>query len=193
MCHEAHGSSNTALIRTTLTPPSVEDTVAVPGNDRWLCYACHPGGLATYSGGLTYEASTHGSSDATVAITTEWAKRFPAGSAETSRAAGECQVCHAATGRNDGTGKPYPKLQDAVGPALCYRCHDRGSTIASDVASLYPTTTADVPEVIAAYGASPTTQQFSLVQVYSRESSAVGRSPLAATGDRGHRRADGRR
>ena len=106
VCHEAHGSTNTALIRTTLAPPSVEDTVAVPGNDRWLCYACHPGGLATYSGGLTYEASTHGTSEATVAITAEWAERYPAGSAETSRKAGECQVCHAATGRDDGTGKP---------------------------------------------------------------------------------------
>ena len=54
-CHAAHGSNNPPLITEQLVPPAAPTTLTVPANDRWLCFGCHPGSLATYPGGLTYQ------------------------------------------------------------------------------------------------------------------------------------------
>lgn len=181
-CHAPHGSDNTALIVETLNPPSAPETVTVPANDRWLCYGCHAVALATYKGGYTYERSSHGSSDATIPVTAEWASRLPAESAETSRAAGECQSCHVAMGADDGSGNPIAKLATAEGSMLCFDCHGLGSKIATDVASVYETAGAPVLEVVAAYAAANTSRQFGVAQIYTRDatSSATLSSPRQA-------------
>jgi hypothetical protein len=80
-------------------------------------------------------------------------------------------------GTDDGSGTPIPKLANAEGNELCYRCHDGSLPLAADIASVYPTTTADVPEIITAYGATPATAQFGIAQVYSGESSVTAELP----------------
>ncbi len=124
--------------RLTATP-SVPDTVAVPANDRWLCYGCHANAQAKYPGGLVHQTSAHGSTTQTVPVGTEWATRLPSPSADATRLVGECQTCHAPIGVDDGSGAPIPKLLKAEGTALCYSCHGTGSTIATDMESMYPT------------------------------------------------------
>ncbi len=42
VCHQPHGSDNTALIVETIFPPAAPTTTSVPANDRWLCFSCHP-------------------------------------------------------------------------------------------------------------------------------------------------------
>ena len=174
ICHEPHGSNNTALVVEQLAPPtpSVADTVAVPANDRWLCYGCHANAQAKYPGGLVHQTSAHGSTTQTVPVGTEWATRLPVGSPATERLVGECQTCHAPHGVDDGSGAPIAKLLKAKGTALCYTCHGTGSTIATDMQSMDPTVAAGVPEVIVGFGASASTVQFGRVQVYSRQTAA---------------------
>ena len=116
ICHEPHGSSNAALVVQRLTPPSAPDTVAVPANDRWLCYGCHADALATYAGGLVHQGSSHGLSTQTVPVDAEWASRLASPSADATRQVGECQTCHAPMGVDDGTGTPVPNWSRPMGP-----------------------------------------------------------------------------
>jgi Doubled CXXCH motif (Paired_CXXCH_1) len=134
VCHDPHGSNSAPSIVSEIAPPSVATTVTVPGNDRSLCYGCHPGAQATYPGGVAFNASGHGSSATTVPITWEWASRDLTETAR-DRRVGECQVCHDPMGRNDGSGKPVARLGLAQGRVLCYQCHGAASTVATDVAS----------------------------------------------------------
>ncbi len=167
-CHQPHGSANPPLIVSQLATPSAPATYAVPANDRWLCYGCHPGDQDTYHGGIAYEASGHGSSDATIAAEGEWVARREPGSAETSRAVGECQVCHRPMGVDDGTGTAIPKLAALEGKDLCYVCHGLASTVATDVASVDFPDADGVTEVITAFGATTSTVEAARLQVRSR-------------------------
>jgi predicted CXXCH cytochrome family protein len=176
-CHHPHGSDNSALIQEVLYPPAAPATVAVPANDRWLCFGCHPGSQATYSGGLTYQASTHGTSTATVTVDAEWA------SAGETRTVGECQSCHSPMGRSDGAGGTVAKLAHAEGKDLCFRCHGLGSQIASDLAQFeFPASEAGAPELMATYDADELAAAYSRVAVYTQES--TGTAPRDILGPR---------
>jgi len=172
ICHAPHGSDNTALVTMELAPPSVASTIAVPANDRWLCFGCHPASEATYAGGATYQGSTHGLSTQTVAVSTEWAARLPVGSPDRDRRVGECQACHVAMGADDGSGEPVAKLAKADGDALCFSCHGQGSVVATDIASVYAPAGAPVLEVFGAFGGATDLRHYGLAQAYTRETSS---------------------
>ncbi len=182
VCHAPHGSSNRALVAMELAPPSVPMTVPVSGNDRSLCLACHANALASYPGVAVYEGSGHGSSVTTISIAAEWVTRLPEGSADSSRTVGQCQVCHASMGRDDGTGNPIPKLQKAEGSVACYRCHGVDSIISADIRSEYATAGAPVREIVASFAASSTATRYGVTHVYTRDttSSAALLSPRQA-------------
>lgn len=171
-CHQPHGSSNPPLIVTELATPSAPATWAVTANDRWLCYGCHAAPEATYAGGLTYQTSTHGSSSTTVPALGEWTDRLAPGSAESSRAVGECQACHRPMGKNDGAGAPIDKLAAAEGKTLCYACHGFASTIATDMASMDYSDADGVLEVITGHSATASTTGAARLQVRSRLTTA---------------------
>lgn len=171
-CHDPHGSPYAPSIVTQLTPPSAPTTTPVIANDRWMCYGCHAAADSSYPGAPVYEGSSHGSSPATVSVGWEWASRDLSPTAR-NRRVGECQVCHDPMGRDDGTGKPLPKLAEASMPGICYTCHSVGSQIATDMASLAFKPTAGLVSVAAAYGADPASPQFGLAQVYTQEATSA--------------------
>ncbi len=123
-------------------------------------------------GGSSIKASSHGLTSQTVPVGTEWATRLPVGDPDAERLVGECQTCHVAMGADDGSGAPIAKLAKADGDGLCYGCHGTGSTIATDVASVYATAGAPVLEVVGAYGAATNLKQYGLAQVYTRQTAA---------------------
>jgi hypothetical protein len=127
-CHEPHGSAVAPLLVASIVPTAVPTTFTVTADNRTFCIACHVPASATWEGSATYAASGHGSSTATVSITATW---VPAG----SRRVGECQVCHAPMGRNDGTGHAIPKLLDAKGRVQCESCHVSGGVAAVETSS----------------------------------------------------------
>lgn len=116
ICHDPHGSAVAPLLVAALVPASAPATFAVTADDRTFCVACHGTKSASWEGTAAYATSSHGSSAATVSITATW---VPGG----SRRVGECQVCHAPMGRNNGSGGAIPKLLEAKGRALCDACH----------------------------------------------------------------------
>ncbi len=198
VCHDPHGSNTAPSIVTEIAPPSVPATTSVPGNDRSLCYACHPGSQATYPGGVAYNASTHGSSATTVPITWEWASRDLSETAR-DRRVGECQVCHDPMGRDDGSGKPVARLALAQGRTLCYQCHGVGSTVATDVASSIdaPAGESSRPELFVAWSPAVNAGTYDNIQLFTvdttgtpprqmvgpRQFKPTGRAGDAASGD----------
>jgi predicted CXXCH cytochrome family protein len=168
-CHDAHGSPNPPSIRTSLTTPSAPATATILANDRTLCLGCHADPLNTYSGETSYTSGVHVSSSATIAIPGEWPARDLA-SEESSRAVGECQVCHAPMGRADGSGGTIPKMVDKRGRQLCDQCHRVGGPAEESViASLaYPASRNDT-ELIAVWSPAEETVSFGEVAVWTGE------------------------
>ncbi|MDO8847994.1 MAG: cytochrome c3 family protein [Coriobacteriia bacterium] len=193
ICHEEHGSAIAPLVISEVTPPSVTATETVTANDRTFCFTCHPDESGVYPGEDDYDDSAHGSSDATTTIPGEW----PADDAE--RLVGECQVCHAPMGRDDGDGAPIPTLLEAEYTALCLSCHDTDGPAETDASPLlYPDTAATQLEIVAGFSAETTTVIFSTVAVWGTDAadtaprdlvgprfyeSAVGTSGILAVGD----------
>ena len=66
-----------------------------------------------------------------------------------------------------------PKLVKADGAALCYQCHGVGSTVATDMASVYTTSGASVLEVVSAFGGAANLKQFGVAQLYTRQSATA--------------------
>lgn len=184
-CHDPHGSDAAPMIARTVYPPASPTTMPVAANDRTQCYACHLAEDATYPGRAVYETSGHGSSATTVPATGDWADRLAARtSVETSRAIGECQVCHAPMGRADASGTLVPKLLQSRGRALCDSCHRAGSpTGAADLASLaYPSSEATAPELVASFEPASPTAYLGSLGVWSRDT--TGSAPRSLVGPR---------
>ena len=162
ICHDPHGSAVAPLLAASLVPSSVATTFTVTADDRTFCTACHGTTTASWDGTATYAGSSHGSSNATVAISAKWVPG-------TGRLAGECQVCHAPMGRSDGSGGAIPKLLDAAGRGLCDRCHSStGVAHSTDTSSqAYPVSESDAPELVAVYAPDPATWM-GRVSVYGR-------------------------
>lgn len=172
-CHVGHGSPIAPLITGVVTPPAVEDTVTVAANDRRLCFACHPLSLGVYPGQAAYERSAHAVSSAVTSTPGEWA------SADATRTVGECQVCHAPMGRDDGTGAPIANLLETEGSALCVTCHDTDGPATTDLASLaYPAAAASYPELAAAFSPETTTAAFGTLAVWGADAEAAAPRPL---------------
>ncbi len=177
ICHEEHGSAIAPLVISEVTPPSVTATETVTANDRTFCFTCHPDESGIYPGEDDYDDSAHGSSDATTTIPGEW----PADDAE--RLVGECQVCHAPMGRDDGTGAPIPTLLEAEYTVLCLSCHDTDGPAETDASPLlYPDAAATQLEVVAGFSADTTTTIFSTVAVWGTD--AADTAPRDLVGPR---------
>lgn len=165
VCHEPHGSAVPPLMRQVIVPPSVAATATALANDRTLCAACHSAakaGWPAWPGMTVYETSSHGSSDATIAVTGEWA------SEETTRAVGECQSCHAAMGAVDGDGNLIPKLQKVGQPASCRACHSEDGPASTDFASLAHRPGPQMLSIAAAFGGNAETASFGGLDLFSR-------------------------
>lgn len=179
-CHEPHGSSLAPLLRTHVTPPAADATATVSGNDRSQCQACHGQPSATWVGAAEYATSAHATSEATVAVTGEWA------SEETSRSVGECQSCHAAMGAVDGAGDLISKLKRAEQPALCRSCHDADGPAATDFTSIAHKPGSGMLTVVAAFGGSDELPEFGGLDLFSRQTTSsatvLGPRRFAATG-----------
>ncbi len=174
-CHVAHGSSIAPLISSLVTTPGATTTSIVVANDRRLCLTCHPEPKHTWSGETTYAASAHALSTATVAVTGEW----PAPAAK--RRVGECQVCHAAMGRNDGSDGAIPKLLEKPGRQLCDTCHVAGGAAKTDFASLaYPVSESTAVELAVTWGPTDASAADARVSLYGRATSGV--APRALIG-----------
>ena len=172
-CHEPHGSAIAPLIVSEVTTPAAPVPAPVEANDRTLCFACHPEPLGVYPGAELYELSAHASSEATVAIVGEWAEE------DASRLVGECQVCHAPMGRDDGTGAPIPDLLEVAGSALCEQCHDADGPAATDLAALaYPAEAAEHVELVAAFSPETTTSAFGTVAVWGSDPDEAAPRPI---------------
>lgn len=179
-CHEPHGSNNPPNVVENINPPSIAATTAIPANDRRFCFACHPVPEATFAGVTPYQASSHGSSPATVTPAGEWA------SITATRTVGECQNCHAPMGSADAAGNLVPKLAEKPGGELCYTCHSAGSqvsSVASDMAQfVFPTTATSTPEIAVSYEPSVFATTYAQVSVYAEET--TGTAPRTLTGPR---------
>jgi len=178
-CHVAHGSSIAPLISSVVTTPGAGSTAVVAANDRRLCLTCHPEPKHTWSGETTYGASAHALSTATVAVSGEW----PAAGAK--RRVGECQVCHAAMGRGDGSGGAVPSLLEKPGRQLCDTCHAPSGVAKTDLKSLaYPAAEASALELALAWGPGAETAARARVDVYSR--ATAGAAPRDLIGPRAY-------
>jgi predicted CXXCH cytochrome family protein len=178
ICHAGHGSDIAPLIVSQIGTPALEPTTTITANDRTLCAACHTSTLGSYPGALGYTAS-HASSLTTVAVPGEWPD------AGASRRVGECQVCHAPMGVDDGTGAPFASLLDAEVSAVCLRCHDVDGPAQADLESLLPTATASAyPELLAAISPETTTAAHGALAVWG---TSFGAPPRAIVGPREYR------
>ncbi len=167
-CHVAHGSAIAPLVVGQIVPPALATTFTVPANDRRLCFGCHPTSFGTYPGQATYALSAHAVSSAVTTITGEWPQT------DATRLVGECQVCHASMGRDDGSGTAIPKLGDAAGRALCDRCHDADGPASTDTSSLaYPASAATDLELLAAISPTATTAVQGRLAVYGTEATST--------------------
>jgi len=172
-CHDQHGSTNAPMIRETLVPPAAPTTYTVAANDRRLCFGCHVDASSTWVGQSRYQASSHAQSEATVAISGEWA------SAEIDRRVGECHACHAPMGRDDGAGGVVPKLAEKESSALCYTCHTASGT-GVDIASLeFPDSSAGDAELVLTFDPQVLGGNYSRVAVYAAETTGTAPRPLA--------------
>lgn len=177
ICHEQHGSAIAPLVVSQVTPPSVTATETVTANDRTFCYTCHPDPAGVYPGEDDYDDSAHGSSNTTTTIPGEW----PADDA--SRLVGECQVCHAPMGRDDGTGAPIPTLLEAEYTVLCLSCHDTDGPAETDLSAvLYPSAAATHLELVAGFSADATTSVFNRLAVWGTD--AADAAPRTILGPR---------
>jgi len=182
-CHVAHGSAIAPLIVSQITSPALVATFTVPANDRRLCFGCHPTAFGTYPGQAAYPDSAHAVSSAVTTVTGEWPE------SDATRLVGECQVCHAPMGRDDGSGTAIPKLADAAGRELCFRCHDADGPAATDNASLaYPADAAPNLELLAAISPTDTTAPQGRIAVYGTDSTVTATRDLI--GPREYRAAD---
>lgn len=176
ICHDPHGSSVAPILVGTVMPPAAPATVTITANDRTFCQACHPSASASWPGTATYRASSHALSTATVPVSAYWATG-------TVRAVGECQVCHAAMGRSDGSTGTIPKLAEKAGRALCDDCHAPGASASKDTSTLaYPSAEATAPELAAVYAPSAATSWAARAALYSRDT--TGAAPRKILGPR---------
>jgi predicted CXXCH cytochrome family protein len=177
ICHESHGSAIAPLVTGLITPPAAPATATITANDRTLCFACHADPRGTYPGETLYELSAHAVSSVTTTIPGEWAE------VDAERLIGECQVCHAPMGRDDGTGAPIPTLLEMDASELCLTCHDVDGSATTDLASLaYPATSATDLEIVAGFSPETTTSAFGAVAVWGTE--ATSTVPRAIVGPR---------
>jgi predicted CXXCH cytochrome family protein len=182
ICHVAHGSAIAPLVVSEIASPALTATFTVPANDRRLCAGCHPTAFGTYPGQAAYGVSGHAVSAAVTTVTGEW----PA--ADAKRLVGECQVCHAPMGRDNGSGVAIPKLVDAAGRALCDRCHDADGPASTNNAALaYPAAAATNVELLAAISPTATTAAHGRLAVYGTE--ATSTAPRTIVGPREYRAA----
>ncbi|KAF0208811.1 MAG: cytochrome c3 family protein [Actinomycetota bacterium] len=182
ICHVAHGSAIAPLLVSEIASPALVATFTVPANDRRLCLGCHPTSFGTFPGSVAYALSGHAVSSALTTETGEW----PA--ADAKRLVGECQVCHAPMGRDNGSGTAIPKLVDATGRALCDRCHDADGPASTDTSSLaYPAAAATDLELLVAISPTATTAAQGRLAVYGTE--ATSTAPRALVGPREYRAA----
>jgi len=185
-CHAAHGSSIAPLVLTKVKP-ATSATVTVSANDRRLCIACHPDPAHTWSGETTYALSAHAASAKTTPVIGEW----PA--AGSTRRVGECQVCHAPMGRDDGAGGTITKLGEKAGRQLCDTCHQLpGGPATTDIKSLaYPSTESSSVELVVAWAPDPRGVFAGRTDLYGRATSGadprplIGPRPYAAPGASG--------
>jgi len=170
-CHAPHGSPIMPSIRQELTPPSAPATVSVPANDRRFCTACHGPAQRTWPGASVYATSAHGSSVTSIAAEGEWSTLDATSSAFVKQVR-DCQTCHAAMGRSDGSGGVIPRLALDKGDTLCFRCHKTGGAASSNLASISHTRSTGVTSLVAAYGATGATRDYGQVHVFSRDSTS---------------------
>ncbi len=165
VCHEGHGSPIAPLIVSEIAPPAIAATVTVAANDRTFCLACHGSARGAYRGETRYLASAHAASATETSITGEWAGQ------NASRLVGECQVCHAPMGRDDGEGDVIATLLEREGSALCLDCHAADGDASTDLAALqYPAAAAGNLELLAAFSPDATTAPaFGTLGVWGRE------------------------
>ena len=169
ICHESHGSAIAPLIRSEFTTPAAPGAATVEANDRTLCYVCHEVADATntWDGEPVYSASSHGSTEATVAPLGEWA------SAETTRLAGECQSCHNPMGRElardplTGESNIIDALAEVEGRELCYQCHQEDGPASTDFASMAVRPDLPGEEVVVAYDPPILPEAYSSLHVYT--------------------------
>ncbi|MRS12777.1 MAG: hypothetical protein EG823_06870 [Actinobacteria bacterium] len=177
ICHQGHGSAVAPLLTARVTPPSVVATLTVTANNRTFCLTCHENSYRSFPGKTAYSVSAHYVSNRTATIPGEW----PAPA--TPRLIGECQVCHAPMGRDDGTGNPIQSLLEMKPSALCLDCHDGASAASTNLVSLqYPAASAPDLELVASFSAETTTAGSSTVALWSTEATTT--VPRAVQGPR---------
>jgi predicted CXXCH cytochrome family protein len=180
ICHESHGSSVAPLITKAVLPPAVAAEEPVSANDRTMCFTCHPDAYETYPGETEYAKSAHAVSSAETTIPGEWAAD------DAKRLVGECQVCHAAMGRDDGTGNPIPSLLERDRSKLCEQCHDSDGPAKTDLVALeYPAAAATQLELVAGFSPETTTTDFGTLALWG--SDAAEAAPRSIVGPRFYR------
>ena len=168
VCHTPHGSAIAPLIVSVIPSNTVTPTETITANDRTLCFACHEDPLGTYSGETTYATSAHAVSTVTTTVPGEWAAD------DATRLVGECQVCHAPMGADDGTGAPIGALLTLEAPELCLQCHDADGVASTDLVALqYPDTAAADLELVAAFSPETTTAAFGAVGLWTTEATTT--------------------
>ena len=116
-CHQPHGSSYDALVRSSVYDQAEGVWRQVSGNDKTLCFACHINEYGTYGGKDIYTQVYHGiKTTSTVALTV-----YPGIGYDSSKATA-CLNCHEPHGKTGIT--DYKRIS---GNDLCVKCHDDGS------------------------------------------------------------------
>ncbi len=115
-CHEPHGSSNLALIRTEIVDSTgTTRSVEVTSSFNPLCLQCHGAPTGTFPGTATYGTTSH----STVTTSTKAAVVYP----NTKAQPGDCANCHDPHGAGG-----RPQYLRADGKELCTSCHDAAGT-----------------------------------------------------------------
>ncbi len=115
-CHEPHGSTNLALIRTQIVDSTgTTRSVEVTSSFNPLCLQCHGTPVGTFPGTPVFGMTSHSS----VTTSTKAAVVFPSTKAQP----GDCANCHDPHGSGG-----RPQYLRASGNQLCYSCHDAAGT-----------------------------------------------------------------